>query len=279
MRGSGLRWEPASHPWPPDVWLGTSGTWLAAVVYPDVFARGGWSWKLQPGPPYVRGEADTPEAARAAAEAAWGEWCASAGLAPAGDASRSVDPAEEIQRIATVCGELSLDGRGIVQYRATFPPLPADPYAHPDTPVPAPEIVAVPPERVEGIFEAIWRRLSETPEYRPLAQAERERDRALLELNRVRRELDEAQAAVVDVGGWLPIGTVPEPIKQAGALIPCCWAGRDQWTTLVWKRNPRTGRSYFGDPYEMDDHEIADDQPTHWLAVPPLPAPDAGAAP
>lgn len=79
--------------------------------------------------------------------------------------------AEEIQRIADICGELSLDCSGLFQYRATFKG-----FIQGDEP----QIVAVQPDKVEGIFESIWLRLKQSPEYRPLAAAVRERDAAVL---------------------------------------------------------------------------------------------------
>jgi hypothetical protein len=79
--------------------------------------------------------------------------------------------------------------------------------------------------------------------------------------------------------GWQPIETAPKD----GTIIPCLHAGKDQWRPLRWKTNSRitTGKkrgdtwnryleSYFGDPNEMDDYDLAlpENQPTHWLKIP-----------
>ena len=74
---------------------------------------------------------------------------------------------------------------------------------------------------------------------------------------------------------WQPIATAP----RDGSPILAAWTNRtgfDQatWCRLAWKHNRRTGRDYFGDEIEMDDYELADDQPTHWLPIPPLPVPE-----
>lgn len=80
--------------------------------------------------------------------------------------------------------------------------------------------------------------------------------------------------------GWQLIHTA----ARDGSHI-VCWA--KAWDTpvfLCWKTNPRIvamhkqgmhlhlAESYFGDPDEMDDYDLAepDGGPTHWI---PLPAP------
>lgn len=84
------------------------------------------------------------------------------------------------------------------------------------------------------------------------------------------------------VGYWQLIETAP----RDGREILCCWAGRAGWATLVWKINRRISEahrqevfldrstSYFGDPNEMDDYDlaIAANQPTHWFDLPDVPA-------
>lgn len=84
------------------------------------------------------------------------------------------DYREAVQRIATVCGEFSLGGCGITQYRATFPAWVDEDGAE----LKPQEIVQVQPEKVEGIFTAIYLRLKQTPEYQPLESAIRERNHA-----------------------------------------------------------------------------------------------------
>ena len=66
---------------------------------------------------------------------------------------------------------------------------------------------------------------------------------------------------------WEPIETAPKD----GTLVPCCWAGDGDWMILRWKTNPRIKQSYFGDPNEDDDYEIADYQLTHWFDLPKVP--------
>ena len=108
-----LRWERDED----GGWRGHSGRWRVA----DVWALNGrWCWQVG-----SRGSArpeseETPEAARAAAEAAWGEWCANAGLAPvptwrpiAGVRSRS-----EEDTYLVWCPGLSVSGPWVVAYRS-----------------------------------------------------------------------------------------------------------------------------------------------------------------
>ena len=74
-----LRWETDEF----GDWHGYSGTLRAAVAHKAYDGQDRWRWAMGPTPAAERdGMADTPEAARAAAEAAWGEWCRTAGLAP-----------------------------------------------------------------------------------------------------------------------------------------------------------------------------------------------------
>lgn len=72
-----LRWKDIGHGW----WDGMSGSFVAATVYDTADSRA-WRWRLLDDA--AEGEADTPDAARAAAETAWAEWCASAGVAAVG---------------------------------------------------------------------------------------------------------------------------------------------------------------------------------------------------
>lgn len=74
--------------------------------------------------------------------------------------------------------------------------------------------------------------------------------------------------------GWQPIETAAREWR----IIPCCWAHQSDnrpdcgWAALTWKTNSRTGLSYFGDPVESDDYDLADDQPTHWFNLPEIPS-------
>lgn len=72
---------------------------------------------------------------------------------------------------------------------------------------------------------------------------------------------------VVMVAAWQPIETALKEWR----IIPCSWRGREGWQPLTWKTNRRTSRSYFGDPNESDDYDLADDQPTHWFNLPDIP--------
>jgi hypothetical protein len=86
---------------------------------------------------------------------------------------------------------------------------------------------------------------------------------------------------------WEPIETAPKD----GTYVLCCWAGSPSVCLLVWKTNRRLivdperrlspedeaflkarSASYFGDPQEDDDYDLAlpENAPTHWL---PYPAP------
>lgn len=80
--------------------------------------------------------------------------------------------------------------------------------------------------------------------------------------------------------GWLDIETAP---KDGTCIV--CWREGSEPCFLIWKTNPRIveGKargqflvhlvSYFGDPNEWDDYDLAldDNAPTHWhpLAVEP----------
>jgi len=92
----------------------------------------------------------------------------------------------------------------------------------------------------------------------------------------------------VKIMPWQPINTAPKD----GTLI-VCW--RKEWENprfLCWKTNPRIAEaiqesmlckisisvgnkraSYFGDPIESDDYELAvpNGAPTHWHPLEPLP--------
>lgn len=80
---------------------------------------------------------------------------------------------------------------------------------------------------------------------------------------------------------WLPITSAP---KDGSRVV--CWSKRlEEPCFLKWKTNPRIvhehnvgqspelAASYFGDPYEMDDYELAEEGkgPTHWFPLSPLP--------
>ena len=62
---------------------------------------------------------------------------------------------------------------------------------------------------------------------------------------------------------WQPIETAPKD----GERILLAW-GIDAIEIGWWKHNGRTQRSYFAIDHEMDDYELADDQPTHWMPLP-----------
>lgn len=98
---------------------------------------------------------------------------------------------------------------------------------------------------------------------------------------------------------WQPIETAPKD----GSVVLVCWASQpDSAALLIWKTNYRiaepkkqiseTGKyhgrvpdqremdylanlneSYFGDPAESDDYELAEvgKGPTHWLPLPKQP--------
>lgn len=87
MSGPALRWEPS--PAMAACWNGHAGSRRVALVdaHPESEAVRWNLWVADPDhkriPAY--GHEATPEAARAAAEAAWERWCATAGLVPAAD--------------------------------------------------------------------------------------------------------------------------------------------------------------------------------------------------
>ena len=94
-----------------------------------------------------------------------------------------------------------------------------------------------------------------------------------------RRKFNASQIAfqivsAITSNAWQSIETAP----RNGDLVLCCWSrGSDNYLDqenvelLRWKTNPRTGRSYFGDSLEMDDYDLADNQPTHWREFRPFP--------
>lgn len=66
---------------------------------------------------------------------------------------------------------------------------------------------------------------------------------------------------------WQPIETAP----RDGSDVLCCWAGRDGWEILRWKRSAPDGQGeFFGVTAEnyADDLDLQTNQPTHWLLVP-----------
>lgn len=64
---------------------------------------------------------------------------------------------------------------------------------------------------------------------------------------------------------WHNIGSAPKDGRLILAFNPS-W-GRP-WI-LCWKTNPRTNESYFGDPDEHDDYDLAGELPaTLWTPVP-----------
>lgn len=76
MTSAKLRWEEAG----PQLSHGYSGSVIVVELYNP--HDGIWAWDITAIMMSIDGEASTREAARAAAEAAWGEWLAQAGLAP-----------------------------------------------------------------------------------------------------------------------------------------------------------------------------------------------------
>lgn len=137
---------------------------------------------------------------------------------------------EEIQRIAAICGELSLGGCGIVQYRATFPMWTEAGHTEP-------QIYAVQPEQVDGIYHAIWLRLRAQPEYQPLAEAERDRDMALASLGAAveRERAARKRAMCAEHYAAMQIKYGPEqpdeplqPDRWAAPANPVRWA-REAW--------------------------------------------------
>lgn len=74
---------------------------------------------------------------------------------------------------------------------------------------------------------------------------------------------------------WLPIETAPKD----GTWIIAYRPDPDGWydtelgiTICRWRKNDRTGKSYFTDTYELDDYELADYPPTHWMPLPEPPS-------
>ena len=87
---------------------------------------------------------------------------------------------------------------------------------------------------------------------------------------------------------WRDIESAPKD----GSLVLCCWAGGDTVVLLRWKTNDRITQAlaskdpdaiaywagysdtYYGDPVEWDDYDLAKpgNGPTHWLPYPPIPA-------
>ena len=63
---------------------------------------------------------------------------------------------------------------------------------------------------------------------------------------------------------WLPI----DQAKRDGSFIVGYREGWDWPQLLRWKINSRTGDEYFGDPDEMDDYDLIEEGPTHFLPVP-----------
>jgi hypothetical protein len=101
---------------------------------------------------------------------------------------------EEIQRIATICGELSFADCGILQHRAVFPAWHGDDGEL----IQAQQIMAVPPERVEGIYQNIYLRLKQTEAYQPLAEMERRAQNSERDVWRLRAEADKLRLLVAE---------------------------------------------------------------------------------
>ena len=86
---------------------------------------------------------------------------------------------------------------------------------------------------------------------------------------------------------WLDIESAP----RNGSLVLCCRAGDEEVGLLCWKTNRRITEAkesthpesvaywadysdtYFGDPVESDDYDLAKHGagPTHWMPYPPIP--------
>lgn len=85
---------------------------------------------------------------------------------------------------------------------------------------------------------------------------------------------------MTDTKGWQPIESAPK-----GRIL--CWASGWEPCFLEWKTNTRISRarkcgdsfamqlneSYWGDPSEMDDYDLArpGGGPTHWMPLPEPP--------
>jgi hypothetical protein len=70
---------------------------------------------------------------------------------------------------------------------------------------------------------------------------------------------------------WQPIATAPK--DGTWVLV---WGPSDTWSLvrLAWYAyNHRSGKAYWKLDGECDDYELAADQPTHWMPLPPPPVP------
>jgi hypothetical protein len=146
------------------------------------------------------------------------------------------DFAEAVQRIAEICGEFSLGGCGIAQYRATFPAWVGEDGER----LKPPEVHVVQPEKIEGIFTAIYMRLKHTPEYRPLEAAIRERDSASMMAFHQRKRAEAAEALVTatreywqaHASGDGDMGRLRQELDAAEARLESAKAGVERRTSV-----------------------------------------------